>query len=123
MTKTIMVVDDEPDTIELTKAILEMNGGFEPITFTRAKEALEALKNKSMPDLLVLDMRMPEISGPNFCAELRKSKKFDKLKIVFFTASSDMDNNLLKKYNILGFIFKPFDNEELIKQINGYLKK
>ncbi|MFH2020608.1 MAG: response regulator [archaeon] len=119
MAKTIMVVDDEPSTIELTQAILEMNG-FEPITFTRAKEALEALKKGSIPDLLVLDMRMPEISGPDFCKELRKNKKFDKLKIVFFTASSDMDNSILQKYKVLGFIFKPFNNDEFVKEVQKF---
>ena len=62
----IMVVDDEPDTVELTKAILEMKE-FEVIAFTGAKEALEELKKGINPDLVILDMRMPEMSGPDFC--------------------------------------------------------
>ena len=52
MKKTIMIVDDEPDTLELTKAVLAMSG-FEVKTFDNAKRALDSLK-KSIPDLVLL---------------------------------------------------------------------
>ena len=115
----IMVVDDEPDNIELMKIILPKHG-FEPVLFTKPVEALGALKSGVWPDLLVLDMRMPVMSGTDFCTELRKDSKFDKLKIVFFTASSDLDDELLRKYKAKGFIYKPFNINELIAQINKY---
>lgn len=117
----IMVVDDEIDTVTLLDAILEING-FESITFTSAKEALEELNHGKLPDLLLLDMRMPEISGPDFCEKVRKTEKLKKLKIVFFTASSDLDKSLLEKHGVLGFIFKPFDNDQLVQDINKYVK-
>jgi CheY-like chemotaxis protein len=94
---------------------------FSTRTFTRSRDALEALGKDALPDLLVLDMRMPETSGPDFCAELRKNRRYDALKIVFFTASSDLDHDILKKYGVLGFIFKPFDNDQLVKSIRHYL--
>jgi two-component system response regulator VicR len=116
----IMVVDDEPDNIELMKIILSKHN-FEPILFTNPVEALNALKGGVWPDLLILDMRMPEMSGTDLCSELRKDHKFDKLKIAFFTASSDLSQELLHKYNVRGFIYKPFNINELVKQVNTYL--
>jgi len=115
-----MVVDDEPDNIELMKIILSKHS-FEPILFTKPVEALKALKSGVWPDLLILDMRMPVMSGTDFCIELRKDSKFDKIKIVFFTASSDLDDELLRKYGARGFIYKPFNINELIQQINKFL--
>lgn len=122
MKKKVMVVDDEPDTRELMQIILESKG-FDVSVFGDAHKALESLKKGKLPDILLLDMRMPGLSGPDFCEEVRKDPKMKKLKIAFFTASTEEDKSILKKYNVLGFIFKPFDNEDLVKQINGYISK
>ncbi len=122
MAKRIMVVDDEPDTIELTKTVLEMNG-FKVVPFSDAKEALNSLKKGPLPDLIVLDMRMPQVSGPDFCERIRADPRTKNLKIVFFTASSFKEDAIVKKYSVLGYIFKPFDNDQLVKDINGYLGK
>ena len=120
MGNKIMVVDDMTDTIELMETILKTYG-FEPICFTSPLAAIEVLRKGDLPDLLILDMRMPDLSGIGFCEELRKDHKFDNLKIVFFTASSDLDKSILQKYNVLGFIFKPFGIKDIIAQIKGYL--
>ena len=119
MNKKIMIIDDEPDTLVLVKAILEPEFNVE--VFDMSKKALDALKKGSRPDLILLDMRMPVISGPDFCDMVFKDKKNSGLKIIFFTASSDLDKSLAKKHNALGFIFKPFENNELVKQIKKYL--
>lgn len=120
MPKMIMVIDDEPDTVELAKTILEMEK-FKVSAFNNAKDAIDALKKGNLPDLIILDMRMPLISGPDFCEKIRTDPKLKNLKIAFFTASSETDKNLLKKYSVLGFIFKPFDNDKLVKEIKRYL--
>ena len=120
MAKKIMVVDDQPDTVELAKAVLEI-GDFEVLDFTRPREALEALKKGGLPDLLILDIRMPDLSGPELCKLIRLDPAIKALKIAYFTASSDADMKLLSEGNVLGYIFKPFDNENLIKDVNKYL--
>ena len=122
MGNKIVVVDDEEDNIELVRAVLS-GKGFEVITFSNGKIAVGYLEGCSeLPDLLVLDMRMPEMRGINVCEELRKNHKFDSLKIVFFTASSDLDNHLLRQYDVLGFIYKPFDINQLVEQVRKYVK-
>lgn len=116
----IMVVDDEPDNIELMKIIL-LKHGFEVMVFNNPLEAINTLKKEPLPDLLILDMRMPEMSGTDVCNELHKDPKFDNLKIVFFTASSELNEEFLHQYKAKGFIYKPFNINELIDHVNKYL--
>lgn len=118
MGKKIMVVDDEPVTIELLEEILTMYD-YEAILFTNSKNALNYLIEGNTPDLLLLDIRMPEMSGIDFCTFLKNHDI--KMKIVFFTASTERDINQIKRCNVLGYIFKPFDIEDFIKQIETYL--
>ncbi len=120
MAKRIMIVDDEPDTIELTKTVLEMNG-FEVAAFTDSQAALDSLKKDPLPDLIALDMRMPQVSGPDFCEKIRADPRTKEIKIVFFTASSFKEDATAKKYGVLGYIFKPFDNDQLVKDIKKFL--
>ena len=117
----IMVVDDEGDTLVLVKAVLE--GTFEVTCFESSVVALKELRDgKILPDLILLDMRMPELSGPEFCKELRKDSRFNGVNVVFFTASSEFDKSLARSSGAMGFIFKPFDNDKIIKDINDFLK-
>ena len=121
MVKKIMVVDDEQDILELVKVILESQG-FEVNAFINAKEALTELETKDCPDLLILDIRMPNISGYDFCKIVRKNKKLDNLKIAVFTASSNLGQSFLElNHNVIGFISKPFDNKKLVSDVNKYL--
>ena len=121
MVKKIMVVDDEQDIVELVKVILE-SSGFEVQAFVDAKAALAKLEGGECPDLLILDIRMPQISGYDFCKRVRKNKKLDNLKIAVFTASSDLGQSFLElNHNVIGFISKPFDNKKLISDVKKYL--
>ena len=121
MVKKIMVVDDEQDILELVKVILESQG-FEVLVFINAKEALVELETGKCPDLLILDIRMPQISGYDFCKIVRKNKKLDNLKIAVFTASSNLGQSFLElNHNVIGFISKPFDNKKLVLDVKKYL--
>ncbi|MCK4532079.1 MAG: response regulator, partial [Candidatus Aenigmarchaeota archaeon] len=73
MAKKIMVVDDEESLIELVTAVLEQEG-YEIITAMNGEEALERLKTEK-PDLILLDMMMPGMSGREVCERIRKDSK------------------------------------------------
>ena len=118
----IMVIDDTEDTVELAKTILEISG-FEVSAYTSPETALAELKKGNLPDLVILDVRMPGISGPEVCEQIRKDEKLKDLKIIFFTASGETNIELLKKHGVLGYIFKPFDNDEFVKNIKNYLAR
>lgn len=120
--KRVMVIDDTPDTLEITTQVLKMNN-FEVKAYERARPALDELSSGRKYDLVLLDMRMPDLSGIDFCKDVRANPKTKKTRIVFFTASSDLDKSLLKKWGVLGYIFKPFHIDELVKEVNMYMRK
>ncbi|MFL6418577.1 MAG: response regulator [Nitrososphaeraceae archaeon] len=119
--KKIMIVDDEPDITLMLKIVLEDNG-FEVDAFEDAIAALKYYK-ASLYDLLILDIKMPEMDGFELYDEIKKID--DKMKVCFLTASEMYYNKLRKdKYSSLDkdlFIQKPIENEELVNIVNKIL--
>ena len=120
MAKKIMVVDDEQDIVELVNVILRAKG-FDVITFNNAREAWAELKKGNIPDLVLLDIRMPGMSGNDFCEKVASDKRLKDMKIIVFTASIDLGVAFKEMNNVAGFIAKPFDNNELVKNVNKCL--
>lgn len=120
MGKKIVFVDDEPINIELLGEIFALSD-HTAIGFTQGRKALAYLEKEESPDLLVLDIRMPGLSGPEIAEKIRKNDKLKGLKIVFLTGSSTPDKDLLTKYNALGFILKPFSIDQLFEKIEAFL--
>jgi len=117
MKKKVMVVDDEDSLLELVTAILE-NENFEVIEVRNGKECLEKLKTVK-PDLILMDMMMPEMSGRETTEKIRKNPKTKNLKIAFLTVArfSELGKETLKKLNVLDYITKPFDNADLVRRV------
>lgn len=116
--KKIMVVDDEESIRELVSAVLE-NSGFHVIAVSSGEECLNELK-KMQPDLILMDMMMPRMSGRETVEKIRADSKTKNLKVVFLTVArfSEVGLESLKKLNISDYITKPFENDDLIKRIN-----
>jgi DNA-binding response OmpR family regulator len=120
--KSILLVDDEPDITNFVRNVLEING-FVVDSYTDPTLALSNFK-PGLYDLLLLDIRMPEISGLDLC---QKMKEIDSnVKICFLTASElfyeeyrrlDAYPSLDKAY----FIQKPCRSEDLINQLKEIL--
>lgn len=121
MPKTIMIVDDELHMVELEKAILEADG-FKTITALNGDEALKLLE-KNKPDLILLDMMMPGMSGREVCEKIRKNPKTKNLKIIFVTVArfSEVGKDLLKNMNVSDYITKPFDNDDLVARVKKFV--
>ena len=83
----ILIVDDEIDIIEFIKYNLDKEG-FTVFTAQNGKDAI-ALANKEAPNLILLDIMMPEMDGVEVCRKLRADQKFDKTIIAFLTARSE----------------------------------
>ena len=110
--KTVMVVDDEPDNRNTVKTILEKNG-FRIILAEDGDDCLEKLK-KERPSLILMDIMMP---GTPVRQVVQKIKN---IKIVYLSVvrmSEAEKEDLLEQKNIVGFINKPFDLDNLIKQV------
>jgi DNA-binding response OmpR family regulator len=119
----ILVVDDEPDLTKVSTLALEYHG-FKVDTFNDPQEALSKFKPGSY-DLIILDIKMPEMDGFELYHEIKK--KDNNAKICFLTASELYYEEFRnKEYRALDrnlFIRKPIDNEDLVKEINKMIKK
>lgn len=115
--KTILVVDDEEDIRAVVKVILQ-DAGYKVQVATDGPDALEKLKEK-LPDLMLVDMFMPAMSGRELCEIVRSRKNLKNLKCAFLTVAefSAAGKEELKKMKILDYIKKPVDNKDLVKRI------
>lgn len=121
MSKTIMAVDDESSLLELIKAILGAEG-YNVIAVSNGREALEKLK-KTKPDLVLLDMMMPGMSGREVCEKIRADPETKDIKVAFLTVAkfSESGKGTLKKMGVSDYITKPFDNADLLKRIRNII--
>ena len=123
MNKRVLLVDDEPDLNLTLKLNLEENG-FKVDSFTDPLSALENYKEEAgMYDLLILDMKMPQMNGFELYRQIKKID--DKAKVCFLTAG-EMDYEQFRKelFPALDnncYIQKPIENEMLIKRLNRIL--
>ena len=112
MIRTVLV-DDEPDAIEVLRTLLEKN--FPTIevisTFTRPEQALKAIP-KLHPDLVFLDIEMPGLNGLEMIDALQDPEIF----FVFFTAHEKYALHALKK-DVVDYLMKPIDHEELLETV------
>ncbi len=120
MNKRVLLVDDEPD-INLTLKITLEENGLKVNSFTDPLSALENYKEEAgMYDLLILDMKMPQMNGFELYRQIRKID--DKVKVCFLTAG-EMDyeqfgKELFPALENNCYIQKPIENETLIKRLN-----
>jgi DNA-binding response OmpR family regulator len=117
--KRVLIVDDEPDVTLVLKQVLDENG-FEADSYDEPRLALNNFK-ANMYDLLLLDIKMPDINGLDLYQEMRKID--DKVKVCFLTASEMFYEKFRKeepysKFDKELFIAKPIENEELLHHIN-----
>ncbi len=118
MTK-ILVVDDEKNIIEVIETYL-LNEGFEVFTSTTGTKALELFESEK-PDLIILDLMLPDISGEEICKKIRKVSD---VPVIMLTAKSQ------ETYKIDGFklgaddyVTKPFSTKELVFRVLAVLKR
>ncbi len=119
----ILAVDDEPHILELIKTLLEVEG-YRVLLAGSGDEALVILKDQR-PDLVLLDMMMPEMSGREVCERIRRDPQIKSLKIAFLTVAkfSEIGKKVLDKLNVADYITKPFDNQELLNRIRKLLEE
>ncbi|HEX9662224.1 MAG TPA: response regulator [Candidatus Binatia bacterium] len=115
--KTIMVVDDNPDIITIVRTILE-GKGFNVLSASSGAECLAALKTQK-PDLIVLDIMMPEMDGLEVLTRLKAMSEFTNVPVVLLTAKVQYED-VLGGYKLGAdyYITKPFTSTQLINGIN-----
>jgi DNA-binding response OmpR family regulator len=116
----ILLVDDEPNIIELAQLYLEREG-YRVIAAADGRKALDAV-DKHQPALLVLDVMLPEINGLDVCRSLRT--KGDPVAILMLTArDEDLDKILGLELGADDYLTKPFNPRELVARVNAVLRR
>ena len=124
MTNKIMVVDDDPGVIYTIKNGLESLGAdYEIITAENGKKCLELLANNQIPDLIILDILMPIMSGWETFQKIREKKSGEELPIIFLTARKDQIAKDAGGFLGEDFIEKPFKLPDLKQKIEKILNK
>ncbi|MBE2182247.1 MAG: response regulator transcription factor [Anaerolineae bacterium] len=119
MTDKVLIIDDEVTTVQLIKLLLERRG-FEVIDAYSAEDGLRKAY-RFQPDLVLLDIMMPEMDGWEICKRLREMSD---VPIIFLTARGDT-RDVVKGLEIGAddYISKPFDNDELVARIKAHLRR
>ncbi len=121
MAQKILIVDDDPVIVRLVEGILIANW----YAVESAIDGLDALAKmkKIDPDLVVLDVMMPEINGYDVCYQLRFNKDFKKIPIVLLTyRKQELDSKIGDRTNI-AYVPKPLDSGLLLREIANLLPK
>jgi CheY-like chemotaxis protein len=129
MVKKIMIVDDTRDTVEMVEKLLKSEGYTTIIAFN-GKDALDKLrsvKDDEKPDLILLDMFMPEMSGREVCETIRADKDpgLKDIKIAFFTVANfkEQGKQILNDLKVIDYITKPFDVDDLLNRVRTMLEQ
>jgi len=118
--KKILIVDDEPNIIMSLEYALQKNG-FEVFVARDGQEALDILK-KHIPDLVLLDIMMPNVDGFETLRKIRENEKLNAVQVVFLSAknkTTDIEKGL--QLGAASYVTKPFSLKKMIAEINELL--
>lgn len=122
MLKRLLVVDDEPNLLRAVAAVLR-GEGFEVMTARNGKDALLQIA-KSLPDLIVSDVRMPVMDGYTLARQLRSAPHTKLIPIVFLTAKDETGDRIEGfRAGVDVYLTKPFEPDELIAVIQNILNR
>ena len=123
MPATILVVDDERDLVASIEYALQREG-FRTCTAGTAREALVIATGESRPDLVLLDLMLPDGSGTDVCRELRARESTKHIPIVMLTAKDDeIDRVVGFEVGADDYITKPFSVRELVLRVRAILRR
>jgi class 3 adenylate cyclase/CheY-like chemotaxis protein len=120
MNSRILVVDDTPANIQALAAILKERG-YQISVATNGRQALDVLE-RVQPDLILLDVMMPEMDGFETCRRLKASEQWRQIPVIFLTAKTETAD-LVQGFELgaVDYVAKPFNAHELLARVNTHL--
>ncbi|MFK4785959.1 response regulator transcription factor [Fusobacterium sp. MFO224] len=120
--KKIFIIDDENYILELLKINLEMEG-FQVVTSNTGKNVLNIL-DREKPDLILLDLMLPEINGFDICKKIKSFEKYKNIGIIIISAKSEENDKIVGlEIGADDYITKPFSIKEIIARINAVTRR
>jgi CheY-like chemotaxis protein len=118
--KKILIVDDEPTILDIAGLILS-DQGYTVLRASNGSQALEVTKQSS-PDLILLDLVMPGLSGLEVCQILKSDPRTRSIPVVMFSVlGNDNDQVEAKRRGSDGYFVKPFTPEDLLREVQRYV--
>ncbi len=120
MTKTILIVEDDPKDLVLIRDLLRLSG-FTTIEATDGKQGIELARAKK-PDLILMDIMMPKMDGYTACREIKMDKATRAIPVVMVTSIDyELNKELAKDVCVDEYITKPVNRQELLDVIGRFL--
>jgi CheY-like chemotaxis protein len=123
--KTVLIVDDEPDTLTFLSTVLQDNG-YKTAVASNGEEAVEAIQ-ASPPDLITLDITMPEKSGVAVYRFVKERDEYKHIPVIIVTGvSSEFEKFISTRRQVPppdGYLSKPVDHSELLEKVTELLAK
>ena len=119
MAKKILVIDDDPNIVELIKNRLSVNG-YQVVTAYDGEEGLQQVEAEH-PALVIVDVLMPKMDGYTFVRTIRKSDETRDLPIIVVTAKDKM-KDLFELEGVKDYLIKPYQSEELLAKVSSYFE-
>ena len=118
--KTVLIVDDDPSIVRALKAILERHGCRTCVAMD-GREALQKIDEKK-PDLIILDLWLPEVPGEMVCKVIKRNEKFKDIPVIMVTAKcTEVDRIIGRVIGADYYVNKPFDAMALLKLVQDAL--
>jgi CheY-like chemotaxis protein len=120
MGKTILIVEDEPKNMTLTRDILKISG-YETIEAVDGRQGVEKAKS-ARPNLILMDIMMPKMDGYAACREIKADPATKNIPVIMLTAVGyDLNKKLAKQMGADGYVTKPFSRQQLVDAISVLL--
>lgn len=120
--KAIFIVEDDADLAEMLRAYFRVQG-YSVTVVSRGQDAVAAI-SKNVPDVAVLDIRLPDIDGYEVCRQLRGSRKTQNIPVIFLTEKREREDKLAGlELGAVDYITKPFDIQELRLRVRNALRR
>lgn len=116
----VLIVDDNPQNLKIFWETLKKHG----LNPAAAKDGMQALEfvNRKKPDLILLDIMMPELDGFEVCKRLQKNKEFSDIPIIFLSAKAEKEEVIAGlELGAVDYVTKPFNEKELMTRIHTHL--
>jgi len=124
MTRTILVVDDNPDVINSVKIGLEdATRGYRILGAENGQKCIDLLQDNIIPDIILLDIMMPQMSGWEVFDKIKNNLSWSKIPIIFLTARTDRTAKNAGGFLGDDYIEKPFEIVDLKNRIEIVFKK
>jgi two-component system, OmpR family, response regulator len=119
--RKVLVVDDDPEIVELLVDVLERDGRFEVRTASSGYDA-GVLTQEFRPDLMILDYMLPDVNGNVVCKTIRQNESFEHMKIIIVSGVINQEEiDQLLKIGADAFMKKPFSIDDLVSRITELL--